>query len=360
MSEDKDIQRLISQSILRIRMHSPFFASLMMFAKFVPNASIPRSATDGKTIWFNPDLARKVSGRQLDGILCHEVLHAALSHTRRRGSREAQRWNIAADVVVNGVLAKQNSFDLLPDSIRCETIEHLSVEEIYELVKLNGLEGHCPSCLQGHGDLELERYWDRAVRQAEAAARMQGKLPAGMDRLLSFIDRSQIDWKAALWRFLVRTPADYEGFDRRFFHQKQYLEMLEGETVRAHICIDTSGSIGTAELEMFMGEVVGILGAYPHIKASLYYADAGLYGPFDVHEQVARPTPKGGGGTSFEPFFAHVSEKFDDDGVCIYLTDGYGSFPSERPKMDTLWVVTAGGLASDQFPFGETVRLIRG
>lgn len=350
---------MVSASILRIRIACPFFASLMMFARIVPSESVERSATDGKTIWFNPKLAKTLKPKEFDGVLVHEVLHAALRHAPRKGSRDTARWNTAADVVVNGVIAKESAFELLPGHIRCEPIENLSVEEIYELLKSQNLDHHCPTCLKDAGGQELEAYWDRAIRQAEAMARMQGKLPAWMDRLLSFIDRSRIDWKAALWRFLVRTPADYEGFDRRFFHQGTYLEMLEGETVRAHICIDTSGSIGTTDLETFMGEVRGILGAYPHIKADLYYADAGLYGPFDVKDQVARPTPKGGGGTAFEPFFEKVDAE-DGEGVCIYLTDGYGSFPAEKPSMDTLWVVTKGGLASDQFPFGDTVRLIGG
>jgi predicted metal-dependent peptidase len=42
----------------------------------------------------------------------------------------------------------------------------------------------------------------------------------------------------------------------------------------------------------------------------------------------------------------------------VYLTDGYGSFPTEEPRVPVLWVVTPGGLADEQFPFGEVVRLV--
>ena len=44
-------------------------------------------------------------------------------------------------------------------------------------------------------------------------------------------------------------------------------------------------------------------------------------------------------------------------GVCVYLTDGYGTFPDTVPKL-LLWVVTLGGLDLAQFPFGEAVRLL--
>ncbi|MGY6528538.1 MAG: hypothetical protein ACXITR_01285 [Cyanobacterium sp.] len=44
--------------------------------------------------------------------------------------------------------------------------------------------------------------------------------------------------------------------------------------------------------------------------------------------------------------------------VCIYLTDGYGCFPDNVPSLPVLWVVCAGGLDLQEFPFGETVRLL--
>jgi len=47
-----------------------------------------------------------------------------------------------------------------------------------------------------------------------------------------------------------------------------------------------------------------------------------------------------------------------ENSVLIYLTDGYGTFPETEPDQPVLWVVTAGGLASHNFPFGSVARLI--
>jgi predicted metal-dependent peptidase len=44
----------------------------------------------------------------------------------------------------------------------------------------------------------------------------------------------------------------------------------------------------------------------------------------------------------------------------VYLTDGYGDFPSHPPAIPTLWVVMPNGKSLDDFPFGETVRLLAG
>jgi predicted metal-dependent peptidase len=151
---------------------------------------------------------------------------------------------------------------------------------------------------------------------------------------------------------------DFAGFDRRFIGHGMYLEALEGESISVRIAVDTSGSVDSGVLSRFLTEVHEIVRMYPHLEAELFYADTRLYGPFELNPGAIEK-PKGGGGTSFEPFFEH----FRDSGtpgettLLIYLTDGYGSFPNFIPEQPALWVVTPGGLPSSEFPFGEVARL---
>jgi predicted metal-dependent peptidase len=168
-----------------------------------------------------------------------------------------------------------------------------------------------------------------------------------------------LDWRTYLWRFLVHTPNDFQGDDRRFIHQGLYLEALVGESIEVFCCIDTSGSVGDNEMAIFLSELRGIFGSYPQIKCWLWYADADCYGPYELDNLNAVPKPQGGGGTGFRPFFTAVDEKWsrEKQAVICYLTDGYGSFPDQAPLLDTLWVVSPGGMNSDGFPFGEMVRL---
>jgi len=44
--------------------------------------------------------------------------------------------------------------------------------------------------------------------------------------------------------------------------------------------------------------------------------------------------------------------------LCIYFTDGYGSFPQKPPESPVLWVVMPGGLESTGFPFGDVARMV--
>jgi predicted metal-dependent peptidase len=221
-----------------------------------------------------------------------------------------------------------------------------------------------PADLEGipvNGDISAqEGYWKQALQQATLLVEASGggTLPAGLARNLQALTSPQLDWRSLLWRFLVRTPVDFAGFDRRFVGRGLYLEALEGESISVRIAVDTSGSVHSGVLSRFLTEVHEIVRMYPHLEAELFYADARLYGPFELNPGAIEQ-PKGGGGTSFKPFFEHVRDSGTpgETTLLIYLTDGYGSFPNCTPEQPVLWVVTPGGLPSSEFPFGEVARL---
>lgn len=422
MKLEPEIERLISASLLRLRMKSPFFATLALFTRFRATQAFPTVATNGQDIFFNPEFLRSLPSPLVDSLLLHQVLHAALLHVPRRGTREQERWNVAADIVVNGIIAQQGCFQLPADAVRDPQLEHLSVEGIYELLQQqNACCSNCPMDLlsedpcetsedgqegkgagqqgndcnqqgiqgadqrkgnylgdslaschnQSHstGSLalaqrsQMEAHWRNAMQQAIVVARSsnsQGSIPAGMQREVGTLTQAELDWRSYLWRYLVRTPTDFTGFDRRFIGRKLYLEALEGESVQVFIAVDTSGSVGNQQMLLFLNEVQGILSSYPHLECELYYADAEAYGPYSLKLDSEIPKPIGGGGTSFVPFFekVNVSRDWHTSGVCVYLTDGYGTFPEEPPTLPVLWVVTPGGLELEEFPFGEAVRLL--
>ncbi|WP_373542652.1 VWA-like domain-containing protein [Chamaesiphon sp.] len=377
-----DFAKLVSASLLRLRMKSPFFGTLAMFAQFVPSMTIPSAATDGRNIFCNPEFLQSLSTPQQDGLLLHEILHAALLHPVRLRERDPHLWNIAADIIVNGTIARQCSFELPPGGLRDQRLEHLSVEEVYELLRTTGANNYqladldliaTPREIGAAAIAEtlearelaqpqvLAAHWRQAIDRATAIATTQaGKYSRGIDRTFGSSVNPPLDWRAYLWQYLAQTPTDFEGFDRRFVTRGLYLEALRGESVRVYLAIDTSGSVSETTLCLFMSEVRGILGAYPHLECDLYYVDSEADGPYALTLSDPLPTPQGGGGTSFVPFFDRVAATWDGhtQAVCIYLTDGYGEFPAIAPVLPTLWVVTAGGLDLAQFPFGKTVGLI--
>jgi predicted metal-dependent peptidase len=374
-----DNQKIISDIILRLQQKSPFFATLALFTRFIPTAKINTAATNGENIFYNPEYILSLTASQQDGLLLHEVLHAALLHIPRRGVRDSLLWNYAADIAINGMIMEQKNCDLPPGGLRDTQLEHLSVEEIYEILLKDAqkyqiiwedvnadlleeegisLDGDSLSTAR---KAALEAHWHNALQQASVIARIsnQGQLSSRIERELEIITSPQVDWRTYLWRYLVQTPTDFSGFDRRFIGQKLYLETLQGESVHIYVAIDTSGSVNYDQLQMFVAEVYGILSAYPHLTCELYYTDSEAYGPYQLTPNSLIPKPQGSGGTSFVPFFQRVAKNWHGhtSGVCVYLTDGYGEFPSQKPDLPVLWVVTPSGLKLEEFPFGEAVKL---
>jgi predicted metal-dependent peptidase len=371
-----DTARQISESLTRVRLRAPFYATLTLFADYHVTQRIQTAATDGRDIFVNPAFFDGLTPAERDGVLLHEVLHAALLHVTRRTGRDRLLWNIAADIIVNGIIDQLQGFALPKGVIRDDDLRDKTVEEVYYLLTRDGATGFellmsdLLDAAEGEGEIdadrraEIEDYWRHAMRQADALDqqmnRQRGDKPAGLRRELGRLDLARLDWRAYLWRYLVQTPTDFGDFDRRFVGQGLYLEGVTGETVRVNVCIDTSGSVTNDLIRLLASELQGILRAYPHLRCELYYADTALYGPYDLTGQSAIPPPIGGGGTDFRPFFAAITKQHDPfhHGLVIYLTDGYGVFPETAPPFDVLWVVTPGGLDLDEFPFGELVRLV--
>lgn len=374
---------IILKCILQVRKECKFFAALMMFSKIIPAKVIDTAATDGKDIFVNEDFIQSLNSSQQNALLLHEVLHVALLHIVRLGNRDQYTWNIAADIVVNDLIKRNTSFDLPTGAILEPQYQDMSVEEIYEklldpvkqkeIQAFNLMQDLMPEKSNGLKDYEKDKissYWQEKIEvikrdisenQNDSDNNAQGCIPLGMEREIICILDPEIDWKIALWKYVSKTPSDFDDLDRRFVYRGLYLEGLLTDSLSVSVCIDTSGSVSSKLLEQFTAELMGIIRCYPHVKVDLYYADADLYGPVELINTTKIPQPQGFGGTSFKPFF-HSLEKNNNflnssPKLSVYLTDGYGDFPEQEPHDPILWVVPRDGLKSSEFPYGEVIRI---
>jgi predicted metal-dependent peptidase len=141
----QECERITSASILRLRMRSPFFATLQLYARFYPTDAIKTTATNGRIIFYNPSFVLKLRPKEIDACFLHHVLHAAFVHPLAPSTRNPILWNIAADIIVNGVIAKQEYLELSPGAIRDKDLEKRPIEEIYEILITKG-HSHILTC----------------------------------------------------------------------------------------------------------------------------------------------------------------------------------------------------------------------
>ncbi len=395
MSPDTPILKRIQKARTALLLDHPFFGSLLFRLKGHETRSIKTMATDGISLYYNPDFVDTLNAATLAGTLAHEVMHPALRHHTRRAGRDPKRWNEACDYAINPLLLDAGL--RLPEGVLVDNrFRGLSAEEIYNRLTLERKASATPNgtdnsendgqvCgeaevtglmsptteggigqvldapVKGGNDLEAEeqeREWTIAVHQAATVAARAGKLPAAVQRTLKGAAEASVDWREMLRRLWSETtPADYSWSrpNRRHIWAGLYLPGVQREGIgEIAIAVDCSGSVNERQLRLFEAEVRSILEGQRPQRVHVLYFDAIVQKveTYQTGEQVSlRPT--GGGGTEFGPCFEWLEAHHIQPQTLVFLTDLYGSFPSSAPAYPVLWASTGGR----QAPFGEVIPM---
>jgi predicted metal-dependent peptidase len=375
----------------------PFFGTLLFRLKGRETRSVQTMATDGVSLFYNPDFVATLPAVELCGVLAHEVLHPALQHHVRRGNRSPVRWNKACDYAINPLVVDAG-LPLPKDILLDDRFRGMSAERIYNLLLEEedgnrqqpedeeefaetssdtdeGKDGSpnapvtpggigqvldAPAADEADGKPEDEqaRDWQIAVEQAETLSKLAGKIPAGLDRCLEGAEEARVDWRELLRRSWSQTgTADYSWLrpNRRHIWQGLYLPGVIREGVGSVvIAVDCSGSVSARQLSLFEAEIQSILeGQRPELVRVLYF-DTQIH-KVDVFQtgQPIKLSPVGGGGTDFRPCFDWIEENAVRPDMVVFLTDLYGTVPTERPAYDVIWASTGSRVA----PFGRLVPM---
>lgn len=352
---------------------SPFFGAIAVRVKPVADEKVETAKTDGRVLIYNPTWFESLTPRQRLGLLVHEDMHISCLHHTRRGSRDIKLWNIACDFAINLEIQKAG-FELPPGALYDTAYEGMGAEAIYSVLAAMAPEdqpggqpgdwGAISDATDDAGnpvpasEMELAEAETKVmIGQAMQQAKATGAMPAGIERLVTGLLKPRVDWKQVLQRFVLQTSRDGHDWrrpNRRMIGHGFYLPRVRGEFLEVAVAVDTSGSIGEAELGAFLGEIEGILQSRPS-KAWIVYCDAEINRVDEVtsEELPLEVRPCGGGGTDFRPVFSWFETCEGSPSCLIYLTDMWGTFPDVAPDFPVLWVKTTDKAA----PWGEEVRL---
>ena len=369
------IQKRLSKAKTALILEHPFVGSVAMNMPFTFDSSIPTACTNGKRVLFNPWFCDDLTDEELKFLVAHECLHPMLEHNYRRGERDPRKWNQAADYVINKLLTddgigKMPECGLLSDAIYDEGggisdgIYNILPDEPNGGDGGNGYTGSgLDECEDGEGtQAEKDQQaaeWKVKVAQAAQAAKMAGKLSAGMERLVDEVLNPKVDWREVLQRFVTKCKDDTRTWarpNRRLIPQGIYAPSVTGEAIgELVVAVDCSGSIGVEELNQFASEVVTIHEDHKPTKIHVVYFDSEVshhdeYTKDDTVEIVGH----GGGGTAFSPIFQFVEEKAIEPVACVVLTDLYCDDFGDEPAYPTLWVTNGRTEAQ----WGEVVEMI--
>lgn len=367
---------------------------------------VPIAATDGSTLLLNPDTFFKYNLPQRVFIVAHEIMHCILNHCvifnkyRRAGKvgykdgsslpYDQQLMNVAADLVINSLLKRSKIGEYSKDWLLDESIATGDDNVIDAYAKIfkqqqgkkqggggicKGQQGFDEHLKPGEGsgkdehtaiNERNEQEWTNAVAAAAAAAKAQGKLPAGLAVLFDQVLNPEVPWADKVQAFFARKVGsgsyDWRRADRRLVVRDIYAPGRSGHGAgTVVVAVDTSGSIIADKglMDRFMGELSGILEEVRPKRMLVMWIDAAVHAVDEVDDpgEIKHLKPKGGGGTDFTPAFKWLDTNHIVPDALIYLTDGYGTFPQRAPNYPVLWGNVTKSMPDSHYPFGEVVTV---
>ncbi len=374
-----DSHYLISKARTRMLMRYPFFGTLALFLQPREDPSTSTMRTEGFDLLYHNDfiqgLASTGGTSMLMGALIHEVMHAALQHIWRQGTRDKDTWDMACDYVVN-LIVKEQGLPLPPGVFLSDRFKGMSADAVYNIL----IQELPPETKDDAGDVnqtnDRDKYrqdekpegkllddhsmwgknksgqdestdsnaeaatWKMRAAQAAQDAQQRGVLPAGMILIIENILYPKLDWRQALASFVQPTRSDYTFIppDRRFdyvFLPEFGSEGLE-EVV---VAIDTSGSVWRF-YKRFISEMVNIVHSYPEFKGYIAHCDTAVQLFQELDPDNIPLQFKGSGGTDFRPLFQEIEKRAIFPSLMVFLTDGDATLPKDPPLYPVLWILT--------------------
>jgi predicted metal-dependent peptidase len=437
---DQQALAIMKRVFARISTKHRFFLTLLTALRVAQSTNLRFNtmATDGYFMLYDPNFVKKTPVDELIFTVCHELLHCALRHFSRQGQRDANYWNKAADYAINYLLFDTKTGTKPAWVLYDEKYVNWSAESIYaDLTKDlpppkqggqggqgqqgqgkgkgqpgqgKGMPGDTPGEILKPGSIKdgdgiviqegrnakeeakegknLDDFWRDQLKKAFAKSSGKGTGSSGLDRYLESDGlEPQVDWKKEMEEFVqeITSKLQHKMPSRRFVHSGQYIwgfKRKEEDVYSIIPIIDTSGSIGDAEVKVFGDEIKGIIKGTTLTEAYVMSCDDAVtnvdyFGPDTDSkwykgeiEEISLNGIKGGGGTDFRPPFQWINdhiveEQQDKPGIVIYFTDMCGDFPDSRTMASfptdyedrVLWVAIDNQVKA---PFGRTLHITRG
>jgi predicted metal-dependent peptidase len=391
-------QKLTKSRVLLNKLQ-PFFGYLTMRLNFIEdNESEPKTMAVDKNgnLYYNTDFVDKLTIDELNGVLCHEVMHCALLHLERIETKDRMLWNVSTDAVINSLILK-NDLTLPKDTIRPNyngiislfgveliDVHKKSANEVYDALYNNYkkntksipiFDGHIYTDTQNNNNGKDKSKnksnkkenidWEKELVEASTFAKLQGSMPSGLDRFVNEVLGNTMDWRSLLYKYITSAiPYDYSWSrpNKRSYATGIYMPSVLKEGIDIVVSLDTSGSISNKEYQTFLGELLGITNSFSSINLKVIFNDTQVYGPFEflnpTQDDIIKMKPLGGGGTDHIPVFEWVNKEASNAQLIICFTDGYTSYPKDSP-IDCIWVLAGSHYNKNNIPFGSVVELPR-
>lgn len=380
-AQERQFKEKMSHALSNLVLKQPFFASLVLQREITYTYDVPTAGADARgRIYINPAFAMSADVGTVEKImflLAHEVMHIAFLHCLATtvGNRNKRACNVAMDKVINETLIVEKCGTFIEGGQRHPGAETKAWEDLYvepedgggddpgDGPDVGGIGDDLVPCPDGEpvGDEVKQIAADirQEVAAAAQAAKTQGKLSAGLSRLVEEIVYVKTPWHVYLERFMasfVASDYSWKRPNRRLMAHGYVLPGLDRVPRMGKIGIigDTSGSIGGPIVNAFQAHVNRIIETCMPEEVIFLSVDTQVCNVqrFTPDEYPIKWEAKGFGGTDMRAGWQWFDENAPDVDCVICLTDGLTPWPDavRIPSM----VLTTDEPAPEHV--GETVK----
>ncbi len=368
MDIDKEIQRF-RITLLRTM---PFYGDIVIHLSFVQDKNIKTAATDGKTIWYNPDFMKNLSDGDRNFVLMHEVFHVLLRHNIRNADqkRDPKIWNTACDIIINNMLSNLSyqlrtksslPFTIPSFGIFAQISDSESAENLYNKIladnKINPAEAnnirirnsYHPSgypkesktvappsdikpCELSPEEIQIQdiqiKELIRSAAQKSRGEDVSSYIPA---EIYELTESRKLDWRRLLKDFLsegISEETSYTTPERKYLHMDMILPGHGPGTENIEeiwAFVDSSGSVGKNEMSQFLTQLYRISKEFRCVFNICYWDTkvTDVYKKVTDKEKLLGCIPCHSGGTDINCIYEYMHENKIKPDVMLVLTDGY-------------------------------------
>jgi predicted metal-dependent peptidase len=372
---DKDRALDKAKISFMLKPDSTFLTSLLFSTNMVWDDSIKTAATNGLNMWINPTFFMSLTPEERIFLLAHECWHVALNHMFRGEKLNQEKYNKAADYVINLMLSN-SGFTMIQGGLIDTQYADMSTEQVYKLLpdeeeKNDGGNGgdtkgdyDCDIVPQDskskdfeENKCKVESAIIRAATQSKLKNEACGNDNSEMAKIFDNLINPVLPWDVILQNYMSTYAKEDFSFRKpnKRFMPEYYLPSLYSESLdKITVAIDASGSVSKKEYAMFLSEVIGLKESLnPQLMEIMnFQRKITEHYKFTEDEKITDVVFNGGGGTSLFPVFELC--KKEPPLVLLVFSDLHCRPIEEHPGYDVIWIVVNNPDA--EVNFGETIH----
>jgi predicted metal-dependent peptidase len=353
--ENKELENALSKAKCGLMStgNAVFITSVIFNLKQSWTDKVQTASVTHKDLYINPDYFMSLEPKQRVGLMAHEPWHLAFMHLIRGVGKNHNKYNRAADYVINNMLLAAG-YELPPNGLWDKQYDGMSTEQVYDLLPdLPEDDDYDLDFEIGGGDGEdtledvksdivdiLIKAKLESITKGDKPGTIPGFIEVELDKLLY----PKLPWNRILGNYLTnvfgRADFTYRKPNRRYFPE-YFMPSVESTSLCHIACFaDTSCSMSDHECLVYISELNGIKQQFKPEKMTVVDFDTSLkkirvLGEFDT---VADIKFSGRGGTDIAPVMKWI--KKNEPKVAIIFTDGgFNHYEPKGLNTDIIWII---------------------